>query len=82
MQTKIYLVHDIKADTYGAPLFFNNNVEALRSLEQAVKDPNTNLSKYPSDYNFLEVGTWDSQTGKLEMLQDRIILTNCSSYIQ
>ena len=82
METKLYPVHDIKADTYGQPLFFNNNVEALRSLEQAVKDPNTTLSKYPADYNLMEYGTYDSISGELSLLTKKITLANCASFIQ
>lgn len=77
----IYLVHDIKAGTYGAPLFFDNNVEALRSLEQAVKDPNTSLSKFPSDYNLLHTGTFDRITGQITPAEHSV-LANCSSFLQ
>lgn len=77
---QIYLVHDIKANTYGVPLFFANNVEALRSLEQACSDPNTNLSKYPADYNFLHVAEYDKETGDIHSFQEKITLANCAQF--
>lgn len=77
----IYLVHDIKADTYGAPLFYENNVEALRELEAATKDPQTKLSKYPADYNLLHAGTYDRITGQIQPSKHQV-LANCSSFIQ
>lgn len=82
METKIYSVHDIKANTYGMPLNFANNVEAIRSFEQAVKDPNTTIAKYPSDYNLVEIGAYDSYTGSLTILENKQILVNASSFLQ
>lgn len=77
----IYLVHDIKANTFGAPMFFANNVEALRSLEQATKDTNTQLNKYPADYNLLHIGQYHEINGTIETTT-QTTLANCSSFIQ
>lgn len=82
IKEQIYLVHDIKANTYGVPLFFANNVEAIRSLEQAVQDPNTNLNKYPADYNFLHVAEYDKETGDISSFQDKIVLANCAQFLK
>lgn len=82
METNIYVIHDIKADTHGQLMFFPNNVEALRSMERITKDPQTTIHQYPADYNLLEIGKYDSITGKIELSEKRTILTNCSSFIQ
>lgn len=78
---QIYLVHDIKANTYGAPLFFENNVEAIRSLEQATQDSKTQLNKYPSDYNLLHIGHYNKETGTINS-QEPTTLANCSQFLQ
>lgn len=78
---KIYLVHDIKANTYGAPLFYPNNVEALRELEQATKDPSTKLNKFPSDFNLVQIGQFHPENGTIETIE-HTTLANCSSFLQ
>lgn len=82
MQTNIYTVHDIKANTYGVPLNFANNVEALRSFEQAVKDPNTTIAKYPSDYNLVHIGSYDPFSGVITPTSEKVILVNAANYAQ
>lgn len=82
METNIYVIHDIKANTFGQLMFFPNNVEALRSLERIVKDPQTTLHQYPADYNLLEIGKYDSISGEISLAEKRTILSNCSSFIQ
>lgn len=78
---QIYLVHDIKANTFGAPMFFSNNVEALRSLEQATQDDKTQLNKYPADYELLHIGEYKEIDGTITTHQP-ITLANCASFIQ
>lgn len=77
----IYLVHDIKANTYGAPLFYPNHVEALRELESATKDPSTKLNKFPSDFNLVHAGEYNNDNGTITAL-DHTTLANCSSFLQ
>lgn len=77
----IYLVHDIKANTFGAPLFFDNNVEALRSLETATKDPATKLNQFPSDFNLLHTGSYNQESGTITPLE-HTVLANCSQFLQ
>ena len=77
----IYLVHDIKANTFGAPLFYPNNVEAMRELESATKDPQTKLNKFASDFNLIHTGSYDEQSGTITPIEHSV-LANCSQFLQ
>lgn len=45
------------------PWYARTKGEALRSFEQAVNDPTTQLSKHPSDFTLFELGEFDEHMG-------------------
>lgn len=62
---KIYSIYDTKAEAYMQPWYARTKGEALRSFEQAVNDPQSQLSKHPSDFTLFELGEFDEQMGIL-----------------
>lgn len=59
MLLKVYSIYDSKVEAYLPPLFFKSKGEFLRSFGEAVNDPKSTISKYPSDYTAFELGSWD-----------------------
>lgn len=74
MIQKVYTVYDSKAEAYLNPFHMNTNGEALRAWKAAVKDPQTNFNKFPSDFTLFEIGTYDSNTGSYEMFPAKVSL--------
>ena len=76
MKQKIFNVYDSKAEAWGSPLFFDCRANALRSLGEAVNkiSDDNQISKYPSDFTFFEVGEYDRQTGLIQIYETKINL--------
>lgn len=68
MQQKIFTIRDSKGEFYSPPFYKNTHGEAERDFHTASKDPNTNISKYPEDFDLYCVGEFDNLTGKIKPL--------------
>jgi hypothetical protein len=65
---KMFSIHDIKANVWNTPFFSVNHTEAIRSFIAACNDPQTNLSRFPDDYELYFFGVWDEDTGKITFI--------------
>lgn len=79
---KIFSVHDSKTQAYAYPFINRTAGEALRNFEISCRDENSNLNKFPSDFNLVELGEFDELTGSLIPHEKPLILSNASEYIQ
>lgn len=66
MLLHIYAIRDTKVRIFHAPFFQRSVVEAVRMFTQAVNDPQAFISKYPTDYDLFELGSFEDQEGKFE----------------
>jgi hypothetical protein len=75
MKHKIYNVYDSKSEAWGMPLFYDCRANALRSLSEAVnKNDDNQISKYPTDFSFFEIGEYSRETGNITMYETKIAL--------
>lgn len=65
----IYALRDVKADTYIALHTVQSDVLAQRSLTEALANPNSDLARYPEDYQLYQLGEWDSNSGEIKGLR-------------
>lgn len=65
---KLYAVRDIKADCYTALHPCANDAIAKRSFLEACNDPNSQLVRYPEDYQLYLVGSWEPNSAELKGL--------------
>lgn len=63
---QFYTLYDSKAMAYLPPFLSQNNATAMRSLEQAVNDPNHVVATTPRDYALFCLGEWDETTGTID----------------
>jgi hypothetical protein len=63
---KMYVVHDSKAGLYNKPFYEVNNAVAMRGFEDAVRSGETNLSRYPQDYDLYLVGEFNEDTAEIK----------------
>lgn len=61
-------VYDSKTEEFTTPHYAKTLGEAIRSFEEACKDPKTNLNKYPSDYSLNHVGTFTTETANYQSI--------------
>lgn len=65
MIKNIYSVFDKKAQVFSNPFTTLNHGTAIRSFDQACKDPGTELSMYPNDFTLFCIGTFDDEFGTI-----------------
>lgn len=63
----LYALYDVKAETYGLPLDFDNDVQAVRiTIQMVQRNPNIQPSQYREDFRLKRIGEYDSETGIVE----------------
>lgn len=60
---QMFSIKDLRADCFISPWFDKNVPQAIRTVVVAVGDPESNLSKFASDFALYQVGTFDPETG-------------------
>lgn len=68
MRLKAYAIRDSKAGFYGKPFFSHTHGEAERSFRQLAKDPASQLSSFPDDFDLFHLGEYDDSTGLFQAL--------------
>lgn len=72
-KVNVYCIHDKKAKTYETLFCVPNNAYAIRSFSEAV-NKDTPYGKYPEDFELVQLGTYDQETGKIMALPSPAIL--------
>ena len=65
MVLKTFTIRDSKGEFYSPPFFQKTHGEAERSFKQLVQDQQSQVSKFPEDYDLYYIGEFDDNTGKL-----------------
>jgi len=68
----VYAIKDKRTNEYQQPLVFAHVAEASRFFEDLVNNPQTQLAKWPLDFQLDQIGTYDQKTGKVTHLQQEI----------
>lgn len=69
MKLFVFAVKDRATDAFAAPMFFRAPGEAMRALQDEVNrvDPNNQLNRHPVDFDFYELGVFDTATGEFQV---------------
>ena len=68
MKLDAYAVHDSAVGAFNAPMFFRSRGEAVRSFQDACRDPNAGFASHADHYSFFNVGVFNLDTGELVSL--------------
>lgn len=60
---KIFAVRDKRVNVYKTPMFFSHLAECMRALEGVVNNSETDLYKWPLDYQLDQLGEFDVKLG-------------------
>jgi len=73
MRLFLYGVKDLKAGAFTSPPFgaVTRGV-AIRMFSQALNDPNSDLGKYPADFELWELGVFDQENGGISSLSSAL----------
>lgn len=62
---QIFAIYDAKAGAFMQPFFSVNEGTALRAVRAAMEDGNSQLAKFPEDYQVFKVGQFDDEKGRI-----------------
>lgn len=65
MVQQIYGVFDRKSALYRFPQFVRTEGQAIRSFETGCLDPQTEMGRFPADFDLYLIGSWDDERGVL-----------------
>lgn len=65
MILEMYAVHDAAVGAFNKPLFFRSRGEAVRSFQDAVRDPANGFGTHGADFTFWYLGGYDDSTGRV-----------------
>lgn len=68
MILKVFGIYDSKTEAWLQPFFSQSKGSAIRSIESLVNDKEHNFSKYAADFTLFDLGQWDDQTCKYDLL--------------
>lgn len=68
MQYKMFSVFDSKVSAFMTPFFMRTSSEALRAFEDSVNAEKSGFKAHAEDYTLFELGSWDDQTAKFDLL--------------
>lgn len=79
----LYQVRDTKAQILIGPVVAGrNNVALVRELEDHVNDPKHTFGKNPNDYELLELGVQDEETGVIIGYEQPMTILNLSQLLK
>lgn len=67
MKLGLFSVRDEKAEVFSPPLSSMNVGTITRSLFDVLKSGSHDYAKHPEDYVLYHLGTFDDQTGQMEL---------------
>lgn len=62
---KIYIIYDVKSESYTAPTINPARGQAIRSFSDAINNPGSVIHDHPEDFTLFEIGTYDHNTGEI-----------------
>lgn len=63
---KVYSVFDEKAEEFSPPFYQANDRLAQRMVTESARGNGNMLAAYPEDFKLYRLGTFDTNSGKLE----------------
>lgn len=61
----IVAVKDRGINAFHRPFFTRGNGDAIRSFQDEINNPESQLSKHPDDYDLYVLGAFDDNTGEI-----------------
>lgn len=85
---KIYSLRDAKAEAHNLPWYQKTHGEAERFVKDILTtNPKelpgyyANVAKYPQDFDLYFLGSYDANSGKMDILQAPQHMVSCASLI-
>lgn len=75
-KTNLYQAYDKVAQlTFGPIIAQKRDAAAVRIFTDALSNAKTDLAQHPGDYELLQLGEQDEETGQIEAIAPRVVAT-------
>lgn len=74
-------LRDKKADITHPPQFHKTEIDAIRAIRMSLKDPNSFIGQFPSDFSLNKLGTYSEDTGQFN-LESSILIDDLSTLVE
>lgn len=74
MKKMIFSIFDKVAGGFMAPMFVANAAVVMRDMGDAIRKGDNPLAVHPGDYCLYELGSFDDESGKFEIIPARIVV--------
>lgn len=74
MYKTVYTVYDKKVASYGNLILASHVGEVSRSIERALGDSESALSKWPGEFQVVTLGTYNQATGEILSAPVEVVL--------
>lgn len=78
----MFAIYDSAITTWMPPIYARNKGEMLRQFSDAVADPQSKLAKHPGDYSLFELGTFDDDKCKFDLLKSPVRLCLAMDFVK
>lgn len=78
MILKAFSLLDMKTGIFNVPFFMAHVGQAVRACMDLGRDTSTTVGRHPADYQLVEIGTYDDQTGVLAAIPPQALGTVAS----
>lgn len=82
MVLKIYGIRDTKTEIFNNPFFNHSHGEAERNFTDLVNDPQSQVNRYPEDFDLYFMGEYETKTGKISPLDTPQHMTKAVSCLR
>lgn len=65
MLTKIYSIHDAKAQAFLPPFYMHHDGQAIRVFTDCINSTEHQFSHHPADYTIFDIGTFDDENAEI-----------------
>ena len=79
---KVFALNDAKLGEFGQPFFWQANGQAIRFLQDLVRDPKTIVAQHPEDFRLYLLGEFDPKSGKFTSLGTPEFLGKADDYTE
>lgn len=81
MISKVFSIFDTKGEAFCLPFYKQTKGLAIRDFTDAIKDPQSPYSKYPSEFIMYEIGEYDDSSGSLLNYEVNVLVGHGSDFI-
>lgn len=71
MKNSAYTIFDTKSLVYSNPFYAPTHGAAIRIVQDAARDPNSQLSRHPADFVVYCVGQYDDSNGIFQVIDPK-----------